>query len=58
MPAQSPGDLELVEDVPNGGIAAHVITGLSSGTTWYFAVTVYDPQGIESAFSNVASKTI
>ena len=53
----SQDNLSMIEDVPNGGIATHVINGLASGT-WFFAVTVYDGQGIESQFSNVASTTV
>jgi hypothetical protein len=36
----------------------YVITGLTSGTTWYFAVTSYTSAGEESSRSAVSSKTI
>jgi hypothetical protein len=49
--------LSLVEDVPNGGISSHMLSGLASGL-WFFAVTAYDAQGVESQISNIASKTI
>ena len=51
----SQGNMTLLDDVPSGGIATHMLTGLQTGTTWFFAVTAYDDQGIESTFSNVAS---
>jgi len=51
----SQGSLSVIDDVPTGGIATHMLTGLQTGTTWFFAVTAYDAQGIESTFSNVAS---
>lgn len=52
----SQDNLSLVEDVRQAGISSHMISGLSSGT-WFFAVTAYDLQGIESSFSNIASTT-
>lgn len=39
------------------GVTSSVINSLSAGT-WYFAVTAYNDQGIESAYSNVASKSV
>lgn len=38
-------------------VVTHVVDDLTSGT-WYFAVTAVDPNGIESNFSNEASKQI
>jgi fibronectin type 3 domain-containing protein len=32
--------------------------GLASGTTYYFAVTAVSPAGVETAFSNEASKLV
>lgn len=43
--------------VANPGIATYVISGLTRGT-YYFAVRAYNSAGVESAPSNVASKTI
>lgn len=40
-----------------GNTTSYSITGLTSGT-YFFVVTAYDTQGIESSFSNQASKTI
>jgi Fibronectin type III domain len=44
-------------DVPGAVTTTYEISGLSSGT-YYFAVTAYSSIGIESAESNVGSKTI
>ncbi len=35
-----------------GNVTSGVITGLTSGTTYYIAVTVYDKSGNESGYSN------
>jgi hypothetical protein len=53
----SQNNLSLVEDLQQPGLSSYMMSGLGSGT-WFFAVTVYDSQGMESSFSNVASKTI
>lgn len=39
------------------GITEYVVENLPSNT-YYFVITAYDDQGIESDFSNVVSKTI
>jgi hypothetical protein len=49
--------LNQVVTLSNPGLTSYVVTGLGSGT-WYFAVTAYNSDGIESNLSNVASKTI
>jgi hypothetical protein len=43
--------------VSNPGMASYVISNLSPAT-WYFAVRSYTSAGVESANSNVSSKTI
>ncbi|MBS0420832.1 MAG: fibronectin type III domain-containing protein [Proteobacteria bacterium] len=43
--------------VSNPGLASYVVTGLNSGT-WYFAVTSYSSDGVESARTNTVSTTI
>lgn len=53
----SAGDLSNVVQVADPGARSHVIDNLTVGT-WYFAASAYDQGGIESARSNVASKTI
>jgi hypothetical protein len=50
-------NLALVEDLPQPGISRYMLSGLSAGK-WFFAMTVYDAQGVESAFSNIGSKTL
>ena len=41
----------------NPGVTAYVVDNLSTGTH-FFVVTALNEQGLESAFSNEASKTI
>jgi hypothetical protein len=41
----------------NPGLTSYVVEQLTAGT-WYFAATALDAAGMESRFSNVASKTI
>ncbi len=43
--------------IANAGLTTYVIEGLGSGT-WYFVVSAFDTTGIESAFSNPASKSV
>lgn len=43
--------------VADPGLAAYMVDGLAAGT-WFFVVTAVNALGAESAFSNVASKTI
>jgi hypothetical protein len=43
--------------VPNAGATGYTVSGLASGT-WYFAVTSYTSEGVESARSPLSSKTI
>ncbi len=42
----------------NPGIATFVVDNLSGGATYYFAVKAINSEGVESAFSNEASKSI
>ena len=51
---QAPG-----QGLPVGnGTTTYKVTGLSTGATYYFAVTAYDLQGDESAYSNEVVKVI
>jgi len=51
---QSPG-----QGLPVGnGTTTYKVTGLSTGATYYFAVTAYDSRGDESAYSNEVHKVI
>jgi hypothetical protein len=43
--------------IPGTAITSTVIEQLGTGT-WYFATTAVDSRGLESAFSNLAQKTI
>ena len=42
----------------SNGVTTYMVTGLSSGTTYYFAVTAFDTSGSESGYSVEASKVI
>ena len=53
----APGNYEKAAAVDNPGVAAHVVAPLTPGT-WYFVVTAVNAEGVESAYSNMASKTI
>lgn len=41
-----------------GNVTSRVVTGLTSGILYYFAVTAYDTSGRESEYSNEVSKVI
>jgi hypothetical protein len=41
-----------------GNVTTFTVTNLAFGTTYYFAVTDYDTNGLESDFSNEVSKTL
>jgi hypothetical protein len=44
--------------IPSPTMTAAVVEGLSAGTTWYFAVTAVNASGVESAYSQEASKLL
>jgi hypothetical protein len=50
-------DLGTTLDLPNPGLTSDVVENLAPAT-WYFAVKAYTTANVESAFSNIASKTI
>lgn len=53
----SPGNYPNTAAVNNPGVASFVVDGLAPGT-WYFVSTTINGAGIESAYSNVATKTV
>ena len=53
----SPNDLSQSIKVSNPGLASYAVTGLNSGT-WYFAVTSYSSDGVESSRTTTISTTI
>jgi hypothetical protein len=53
-----PGALTQTIQVGSAAALSYVVTGLTSGTTWYFSVTSYTAAGQESAPSSVTSKKI
>jgi hypothetical protein len=44
-------------DIDNPGIATYVLEGVGEGL-WYFVLTAYDADGLESGYSNEVSKII
>ena len=53
----SPDNLAQSVKVTNPGLTAYAVTGLSSGT-WYFAVTSYSADGVESSRTTTVSTKI
>ena len=53
----SPGNYSNTAAVSNPGVASFVVDGLTQGT-WYFVTTSINTSGIESAYSNEATKTV
>jgi hypothetical protein len=53
----SPDNLSQSVKVTNPGLTAYAVTGLSSGT-WYFAVTSYSAEGVESNRTTTVSTKI
>jgi Putative Ig domain len=53
----NPNSLSQQITVTDPSASMHVISGLSAGT-WYFAVKALTSSGVDSGFSNTASKTI
>jgi hypothetical protein len=53
----SSSDLSQSQKVSNPGLASYTVTGLTSGT-WYFAVTSYSADGVESTRTSTVSTTI
>jgi len=48
----------LGQGISVGNVATYTITGLASGSQYYFAVTAFDTLGIESPYSNEVFKSI
>ena len=54
----SESDLSEVVQVASASTLSYVVTGLATGTTWYFAVSAYTTGGEQSALSAISSKTL
>ena len=53
----SAGSMTQTVNVPSASATSYVVGSLSTGT-WYFGITAYTNTGLESALSNIGSKTI
>jgi hypothetical protein len=53
----SAGSLSNEISVTSPGTLTYTVTGLGQGT-WYFGIAAYTNTGLQSALSNVGSKTI
>ena len=49
--------MNTVVVLANPSLTKYVVSNLASGT-WYFGIAAYTTTGVESAMSNVGSKTI
>jgi hypothetical protein len=49
--------LDRFVEIPDAGLTSAQVSELTPGT-WYFVATAYDANGIESPFTEVASRTI
>jgi hypothetical protein len=54
---QDPAQLSQLQSIPNAGITTAVVESLARGT-WYFSVSAYNRDGLESDPSNLAQTTI
>jgi hypothetical protein len=54
----APGDYTSSEVLSNPGISSLVVDNLLPGQTYFFTMTAYNSDGLESDFSNQASKSI
>jgi hypothetical protein len=54
---KDPSNLTQVIKVANAGLASLVVDDLAPGT-WYFAVSSYNDQGVESPHSGVVSTKV
>jgi hypothetical protein len=53
----SPSTLNNTAQIASAGETSYTIENLAAGT-WYFSINAYSSAGVESAVSNIASKTI
>ncbi len=54
----NPGNLSSTVGINSAGATSYTISGLTKGTTYYFALASVNATGISSPLSDVASKTI
>jgi len=54
----SPGDYTNTINIDNPGLTSYLVEDLAANTTWYFVMTAFNANNIESAYSEEKSKTI
>ena len=54
----APGNYQNSVTLNNPGLTSYLVENLASGMTHYFSTTALNSTGLESNYSNVASKTI
>lgn len=54
----SPGTYPNKISVSNPGLTSYVVGNIKTNTTYYFVITAYDANGVESDYSNTASAYI
>ena len=54
----SSGNYTNSATIDNEGVTTYVVTDLLEGTTYYFTTTAFNELGVESSYSNEATKTI
>ena len=54
----TPGVYPNVITIDNPGISSYVVENLSENNTYYFVLTAYNTNGVESSYSDMISKSI
>lgn len=52
------GNYTQTVDIEDGNATSYTITGLNANTTYYFVITAYDADGVESDPTDEQSKTL
>lgn len=51
------GEYSIVLVIDNPSISTYIVEGLNPGTTYYFAMTADNAEGVSSVFSNEVIRT-
>ncbi len=52
------GNYPEVITIDNAGVTSYVVDNLANGTTYYFVLTAFNSNGVESSYSEVVTKSI